>query len=184
MLKEGSRLSSKSKRKEKKKHKKHKSKKHKKEKDKKRRRHHRSSSDESDRSRSDDSRDDSRDHKRRRRHRSRSDSSDDERRSSKHRKSKPDYYSRSALLKDHDPSAKQETRGKDDGKSSLGPDMALYSNRLKEINEMDQLRREKLEGTKRKAMTDEEREARVAEMQAASMALTDIRRDRSGYTAS
>lgn len=62
--------------------------------------------------------------------------------------------------------------------------MALYGNRLTQIKEMDKLRRDKVGGHgKKESMTSEEKEARLVEMQAASMALRDQRRDRSGYTA-
>ena len=162
-------------RKEKKKHKKHhrsskKSTKKHHDKKKKHKRHHRSSSSDSSearsRSSSFDSRDDNR--RRRRRHRDRSsDSDEDYRRRKNHessRRKKSDYYSRSALLKDHDPEVKATAAKQSHEGSSLGPNMSLYGERLKQINEMDRLRREKVDSGKRPKMTEGERESKLAEM--------------------
>ena len=139
MLKEGSRSSSKhhkSSKKDKKKHKKHKSSSKKSKKHHKSRRH-RSRSNSSD-SHSSDSRD-----KKRHRSRSRSRSRSPDR---SHRRSKvPDYYGRSALLTEarkEDQERKARLEG-EKSKGDLGPDMALYGDRLNQIREMDRLRRDK-----------------------------------------
>mmetsp|Transcript_12969 Transcript_12969/g.17474 ORF Transcript_12969/g.17474 Transcript_12969/m.17474 type:complete len:228 (+) Transcript_12969:552-1235(+) len=194
MLKDGNRLSSSSKkrdRKDKKKHKKHHKSSKKSKKDKKNKHRHRSSSSEdSSVSRRSRSRSSSPEERRRRRHRSRSRSDDSQDRRHRHRSSRrrdspkrPDYYSRSALLQDHAPSKKESEKSSQSKSQNLGPDMSLYGDRLKQINEMDRLRKEKVESSKRSTpLNASEREAKLAEMQAASLALNDLRKDRSGYT--
>ena len=59
--------------------------------------------------------------------------------------------------------------------SDLGPDMKLYGDRANQLREMDQLRKEKLvaSGHGGSRMTQEEKEKKLQEMQAASMALRD-----------
>ena len=66
-------------------------------------------------------------------------------------------------MKDHAPEAKNAARQSNES-NSLGPNMSLYGDRLKEINEMDRLRREKIDSGKKSKMTTEEREAKLAEM--------------------
>ena len=54
------------------------------------------------------------------------------------------------------------------------------------MKELDKLRRDKADrnhGAKSSSLTQEEKEQRIREMQAASLALRDERRDRSGFTA-
>ena len=70
----------------------------------------------------------------------------------------------------------------------MGPDMSVYGARLKQIKDMDKLRRDtyssKSGGSDRKStLTQAEKDERLREMQAASQALNDQRKDRSGYTA-
>lgn len=62
--------------------------------------------------------------------------------------------------------------------------MAVYGERLKEIKEMEKLRRGQVEEQKSSVskLTQAEKEAKALEMQACAQALTQERRDRTGYT--
>ena len=72
-------------------------------------------------------------------------------------------------------------------KGNLGPDMSLYGARLNQIQELDRLRRDRVGGERGgnatgSKLTDAEKAAKLEEMKAASSALRESRRDRTGYT--
>ena len=68
---------------------------------------------------------------------------------------------------------------------SLGPDMAVYGDRLKQMQEIERLRKDSHQ-TRSKPVSElsqAEKEERLRKMQASAMALKEERHDRSGYSA-
>lgn len=65
-----------------------------------------------------------------------------------------------------------------EAKNDLGPDMALYSNRMREIEETERLRKAHRQDTQKLSQAEKEEKAR--EMIARAEALAAERRDRTG----